>query len=155
MQIVGPAGECSTDCERILRTLPLWFGHEESLLEYAHDAERYSTFLATHDGRVVAFITLHEHFSSTWEVHCIAVEAEHRNQGVGRRLQAAAEAWLVAKGVRLLQVKTLASSFQSEEYAETREFYRAAGYIPVEVFPELWEVGLPVLQLVKVLESAA
>jgi GNAT superfamily N-acetyltransferase len=125
------------------------------LLEYAQDAERYSTLVAIYDGGVVAFITLHEHFPSTWEVHCIAVEAQYRNQGVGRMLQAAAESWLIEKGVRLLQVKTLAPSFASAEYAETREFYRTAGYIPVEVFPELWEVGLPVLQLVKVLESAA
>ena len=155
MQIVGPVGVCSADCERILRTLPLWFGHEESLLEYSQDAERYSTFIASVEGIAIGFITLHEHFASTWEVHCIAVEAGHRNRGVGRMLQSMAEAWLSDKGVRLLQVKTLAASFPSAEYAETREFYRAAGYLQVEVFPELWEVGLPVLQLIKVLKSAA
>jgi GNAT superfamily N-acetyltransferase len=155
MQILGPVRDCSAECERILRTLPLWFGHEESLLEYARDAERHSTFFAMQDGRAVGFVTLHEHFPQAWEVHCIAVEAGHRGQGSGRWLQTAAEDWLVNKGVRLLQVKTLAATFPSEEYAQTREFYRAVGYLPLEVFPELWEAGLPVLLLVKVLRSTA
>jgi GNAT superfamily N-acetyltransferase len=155
MQIVGPVRECSAECERILRTLPLWFGQEESLLEYAQDAERYATFLVMQHGRAVGFVTLHEHFPQAWEVHCIAVQADHRGHGSGRGLQAGAEDWLVNKGVRLLQVKTLAASFPSEEYAQTREFYRAVGYLPLEVFPQLWQAGLPVLLLVKVLRSTA
>lgn len=37
----------------------------------------------------------------------------------------------------------------SREYGETREFYRALGYVPVEFFPQLWDTNLPVLQLAK------
>ena len=49
------------------------------------------------------------------------------------------------------QVKTLAASHPSPEYAQTRAFYEALGYVPLEVFPTLWAAHLPVLQLVKAL----
>jgi GNAT superfamily N-acetyltransferase len=138
----------ASDCERILRTLPRWFGIEESLQEYVKDSERYPTFLAVaHEP--VAFITIREHFPQSWEVHCIAVEARYRGTGIGRQLHEHVESWLRAQGVQAVQVKTLASSHPSSEYAETRSFYARLGYIPLEVFPLLWEPHLPVLQLVK------
>jgi hypothetical protein len=40
---------------------------------------------------------------------------------VGRTLHNYVEQWLLAKAVRLLQVKTLADSHPSAEYAEIRE----------------------------------
>ena len=66
---------------------------------------------------------------------------------------ARAEEWLKYQGARTLQVKTLAESHPSPEYAQTRKFYESVGYIPIEVFPTLWGIGLPVLQLVKVLNA--
>jgi ribosomal protein S18 acetylase RimI-like enzyme len=90
-----------------------------------------------------------------WEVNCVAVDSEHRGQGRGARLHARAEEWLVDQGACTLQVKTLAESHPSTAYAETRKFYRALGFKPLEVFPTLWAPHLPVLQLVKVLPSAA
>ena len=83
----------------------------------------------------------------------VAVAAIHRNRGIGRALQQRAEEWLKCQGARTLQVKTLAESHPSLEYAETRKFYESVGYMPIEVFPTLWEVGPPVLQLVKVLNA--
>jgi len=61
------------------------------------------------------------------------------------------ERWLQERGVRFLQVKTLADSHPSKEYAETRAFYASLGYKPLEVFLTLWGPRLPVLQLVKYL----
>jgi GNAT superfamily N-acetyltransferase len=142
------------ECERVLRTLPLWFGQEESLLEYARNTARFKTFVAEEDARVIAFLSLQCHFQSSWEVNCIAVDAACRNRGVGRALQRRAEEWLIGEGARTLQVKTLAASHPSPEYAQTRKFYESVGYLPMEVFPALWGAGLPVLQLVKVLGAA-
>ena len=93
-------------CERVLRTLPLWFGIESSLLEYVQDTERFPTFVARAGTDILGFVTVREHFAEAWEVHCIAVTAAARNQGVGRALHAHVERWLTARGVRLLQVKT-------------------------------------------------
>jgi hypothetical protein len=59
------------------------------------------------------------------------------------------EAWLAAKNVRLLQVKTVAATSPSKAYAQTREFYSHLGFQPLEVFPLLWAPQNPCLQLVK------
>jgi GNAT superfamily N-acetyltransferase len=155
MKFTAPTLSASEDCERILRTLPDWFGVEESLLEYVRDTARYPTFLAQEGGKSVAFLTVHENFPRCWEVRCIAVQASNRSKGIGRSLHQHVETWLEIQGAHLLQVKTLASSHPSPEYAQTREFYSALGYRQHEVFPTLWGPGLPVLQLVKVLAKNA
>ena len=107
------------------------------------------------EAKTIGFLTLREHFPTAWEVHCLAVDARVRNRGVGRHLHAFAEHWLARQGVRFLQVKTLSASSPSKEYAETRAFYLAVGYQPLEEFPLLWGPGLPVLQLVKHIANAA
>jgi GNAT superfamily N-acetyltransferase len=154
MQVSGPLSGVEAKCEALLRTLPRWFGIEESLLAYSRDTAHLPTFGATQGGEMVGFITLREHFPQAWEVHCIAVAAERRGQGIGRALHEHASLWVAKQGAQFLQVKTLAAAHPSPEYAETREFYTALGYTPLEVFPLLWSEQHPVLQLVKVLKSA-
>jgi len=149
MELAGPLADTSSDCEGILRSLPRWFGIEESLLEYVRDADRFPTFHVLENGRSVGFLTAREHFHQSWEVHCIGVLAKRRGQGLGKKLHAHVERWLEERGVRFLQVKTLADSHPSKEYAETRAFYASLGYVPQEVFPTLWGPRLPGLQLVK------
>lgn len=146
-----PIGDISSDCERILRTLPRWFGIEDSLREYVRDAERFPTFFASVGGRPVAFLTVREHTPLSWEVHCMAVQASARGGGIGRGLHAHVESWLHDQGIRFMQVKTLAASHPSPEYVETRAFYTRIGYMPLEVFPMLWGPELPVLQLIKII----
>jgi GNAT superfamily N-acetyltransferase len=154
MVFEGPVNDVSSDCEQILRSLPRWFGLEASLLEYVRETSTLPTFVARDAGAVTAFLTLREHFPEAWEVNCIAVSASHRNRGIGRALHRHVEDWLVARGVRLLQVKTMPESFPSPEYAETRAFYTGIGYLQLEVFPELWGPRRSALQLVKLLPPA-
>ncbi len=151
MQITGPVTGVQPACERVLRTLPRWFGIEASLLEYTHNTERLPTFVVRHDSTIVGFISLQEHFSESWEIHCVAIDFSYRGCGLGRALQEHAEAWLFSKGATTLQVKTLAATHPSAAYAETRKFYESMGFKPVEVFPLLWGASLPVLQMVKLL----
>lgn len=155
MRLTGPVEGIAEEAERVLRTLPRWFAIESSLLEYAQDTKRLPTFVAEENGEVIAFLTLREHFPESWEVHCLAVQSASRSRGVGRALHQFGESWLVGRNARLLQVKTVGSIHPSVEYAATRAFYRAVGYRELEVFPELWGPGLPVLQLVKALQDAA
>jgi GNAT superfamily N-acetyltransferase len=148
-------GSMESECERILRTLPEWFGIEESLLEYVRSTSRLPTFVAEVKGQIVAFASLIEHFPTSWEVHCIAVDAAFRGKGIGMHLHEHIEAWLVTQGVAVLQVKTIAATHPSREYAQTRGFYVAAGYVPVEIFPRLWAAHLPVLQMIKMLRHSS
>jgi GNAT superfamily N-acetyltransferase len=151
MQMIGPTLNARTACEAVLRSLPQWFGIEESLLMYADDTLRLPSFAALEGDEIVGFVSLMEHFPQAWEIHCIAVRAASRNAGIGRALVAHTEAWLAAKQVTLLQVKTIAATSPSPAYAQTREFYCRAGFLPLEVFPLLWSPRNPCLQLVKFL----
>ncbi len=148
LRFTGPDEAAGPECERILRSLPAWFGIEQALQDYVADADRYATFFAEATAPV-AFITARQHGPQAWEVHCMAVHAACRGNGIGRRLHAHVEAWLQARGALVLQVKTLAPSHPSPDYAQTRGFYSRLGYLPLEVFPQLWGPHLPVLQLVK------
>lgn len=134
--------------------MPRWFGIESALRQYAQDTQKLPTFWAAERGLAIAFMTLRQHFRASWEVHCMAVQADARARGVGRQLHRHVEHWLLAQGARHLQVKTVAAVHPSPEYAETRSFYKALGYEELEVFPDLWRPGLPVLQLIKALNGA-
>lgn len=72
----------------------------------------------------------------------------------GTQLLTHAEHWLKARGVRVLQIKTVSASSPSTHYAQTRQFYASRGYFPVEEFPLLWSPRNPALQLIKVLSEA-
>jgi GNAT superfamily N-acetyltransferase len=155
MEIIGPTLARTAECETVLRSLPRWFGIEEALLMYAADTARYPTFAATRGGSILGFVTLQEHFADAWEIHCVAVRSDSRNQGLGTRLLAHAEGWLIERQVKYLQVKTVAQTSKSVEYAQTREFYKARGFTPLEVFPTLWAPQNPALQLIKVLHAGS
>ena len=154
MNLIGPDLHRVSECEGILRTLPKWFGIEQALLMYARDTATMPTFGALDDDILVGFLTLHEHFPTAWAIHCVAIAACARGGGCGSKLLAHAEAWLVARGVRFLQVKTVAGTSKSVEYAATRKFYERRGFVPLEVFPELWDPWNPALQCIKVLNVA-
>jgi ribosomal protein S18 acetylase RimI-like enzyme len=152
MNIIGPVLQREQDIEAILRSLPRWFGIEHALLMYVADSATKPTFAAEVGDRLAGFITLTQHFPQSWEVHCIAVAAQHRNAGIGSALLAHAERFVQEQGAKFLQVKTVAHTSPSPDYAETRKFYEAKGFTPLEIFPELWNPRNPALQLIKLLE---
>jgi N-acetylglutamate synthase-like GNAT family acetyltransferase len=152
MDIIGPDLRREAECEAVLRTLPKWFGIERALLMYARDSAIMPTFALTSES-VVGFLTLQQHFTESWEIHCVAISAEARGQGLGSRLLAYAESWLVARRARFLQVKTVAATSPNLAYAQTREFYARRGFTPIEVFPTLWDPHNPALQCMKVLNA--
>lgn len=137
-------------CEAVLRALPGWFGIERAILDYREAAARHPTF-GTRDasGDPTSFLTLVRHFPQSAEVHCMAVRPELRGTGVGTALLGACEAWLRAEGVRFLQVKTLSATSPDRGYAQTRAFYLARGFVPLQELPELWDAFNPCLVLVK------
>lgn len=137
------------EVERILRSLPEWFGLEESLRDYVQDTSIHPTFVATVAEAVCGFVTIKQHFPTSAEIHCIAVEASSRGQGMGQALVRHAQAWVAGQGVRFLQVKTLAESHPSPAYAQTRAFYLGMGFVPLEVFYGLWSPQSPCLQMIK------
>lgn len=139
-------------CEPILRSLPDWFGIEEAIQNYLRAADENITFLAWNNNHAVGFLTLKLHNEFSAEIYVIAVKREFRRMGIGRALVTYAENFLRSKNFKFLQVKTIAEIHPSPEYAETRKFYQAMGFYPLEVFPELWGIEYPCLMMVKNLD---
>ncbi len=109
------------------------------------------TWLAKEGDRVIGFLTLRKHFSQSAEIHCMAVHPDHHRKGIGTLLAHALERELSCQGVRILQVKTISEQKECAAYAMTRRFYDALGFMPLEVFPTLWDPSNPCLLLVKTL----
>lgn len=134
--------------ERLLDTLPDWFGVPSANAEYVASAERLPTYLAWEEGVVVGALLLDTHFATTSEITLLLVDPAWHRRGVGRALVAAAEEDLIAEGMALLEVKTLGPSSDHEGYAGTRAFYQALGFLPVEELHGVWPHD-PCLILVK------
>jgi coenzyme F420-0:L-glutamate ligase/coenzyme F420-1:gamma-L-glutamate ligase len=141
--------ERSRVAESVLRALPEWFGIEEATRTYIDDVAQLRTF-ATDDG--TGFLSLKLHGPRAAEIHVMGVRPDRHRDGIGRQLVRTAESWCAANGVEYLQVKTLAATRPSEHYERTRRFYEAVGFVPLEVFPDLWDEANPALLLVKKVE---
>jgi N-acetylglutamate synthase-like GNAT family acetyltransferase len=139
------------DVERILGMLPEWFGIESAVRDYVEYARTHPVCAAVADGRVVGVMILRPHGDVSVELHLLAVEPGLHRQGAGTALLEAAERRLREEGVRLFHVKTLGPSDPDADYARTRAFYEARGFVPMEELPDHWPDD-PCLIMVKPLD---
>ena len=147
--IQPPLTNCGIGCENILRSLPDWFGIEDSLVQYVKDANTMPTMFAKDDDVVVGFLTIKKHFPETAEIHCMGILPQYHRKGIGKLLIKELENYLKDDGLKILQVKTVSADRDCSAYAKTRAFYKAVGFIPLEVFPTFWDKANPCLVLVK------
>jgi ribosomal protein S18 acetylase RimI-like enzyme len=131
-------------CDAVVLTLPYHFGHEGGRAQCARAVRTQAGLVAVENHVIVGFLTLARHDPASAEITWMAVRADRRRHGIGRRLVKHAIADLAADGVELLSVLTLAESVaeerDSDNYAETRSFYRALGFIPLrELVLEDWD----------------
>jgi ribosomal protein S18 acetylase RimI-like enzyme len=152
-KITGPLINQASVCIPILRMLPDWFGIEEAILEYGKDVEHLPSFLARSEDQVIGFLSLKHHFPASAEIYVMAVRPDAQRGGIGRALVAAAETYARGLGVEYMQVKTLGPSRPSAEYAQTRAFYEAMGYRPLEEFKKIWDENNPCLVMIKKLSA--
>jgi GNAT superfamily N-acetyltransferase len=145
--------------ERLLGSLPEWFGIESSNLEYVESARRLPAYLAWPGTSAqipgteclpVGVLLANRHFAWSAEIHLLAVDRAFHRRGIGRALVTALEADLAADQVELLAVKTLGPSHPDEGYERTRRFYAGMGFRPLEEIHDLWP-GNPCLIMIKVL----
>jgi GNAT superfamily N-acetyltransferase len=142
---VADPEERSRLCERVLCDLPGWFGFEDVNAAYVRDVAGLPTFAVADD----AFLALKVHNARAAELYVMGVRRERHGQGLGTALLSAAEAYLRARNVEYLQVKTLGPSYPDEGYERTRRFYEARGFVPLEEIHGLWDTDNPCLLMVK------
>ena len=109
------------------------------------------TLIATEEGADVGFLTLKVQTRQAAEITAMGVLPNWHRHGIGRAL--VGEAFLFARnqGARLLQVKTLGPSDPDVNYARTRSFYEALGFIALEETTAFWGEANPCLIMVRVL----
>ena len=107
------------------------------------------TWLVKDGANVIGFLTIKMHFPQSADIHCLAIHPDYHRKGVGTTLIEEVEKELISQEVKILQVKTISEERDCESYAKTRQFYLALGFIPLEVFPTLWDESNPCLLLVK------
>jgi ribosomal protein S18 acetylase RimI-like enzyme len=151
---VDPSPQLADQVERMIDTLPAWFGQPDSNAEYVAAGHLLPGLIATFNDRVAGVLLYRRRFPETAEIHFLGVAPDVHRRGIGRALIDHLERLLVFDGCRLLEVKTLGESFEDDGYARTRAFYQGSGFLRIEETPDLWD-GTPCLILVKVLSAAA
>lgn len=137
-------------CRTVLTSLPAWFGRPTAVDAYVAAAERADMLASlAEDGAPVGILTLKRHTAEAIEIEVLGVIPAWHRCGVGRALVEAAASHAAARGARLMSVKTLAPSHPDPNYAATRRFYNALGFVPVGMFPTLWGEDLPCLLMVR------
>ena len=125
-------------CRDILLELPQWFGIPSAVDAYAAAAGRETMIGCAIGGTLAGIAVLRSSSAVAADLHVLAVRPHFHRRGVGRRLVEAAKVWARNGGRRFLTVKTLGPSRPSEEYAATRRFYEAVGFLPLEELEGVW-----------------
>ncbi|MEM7019111.1 MAG: GNAT family N-acetyltransferase [Pseudomonadota bacterium] len=136
-----------TECVDVLRALPQWFGIESAIIDYGKDLESLDGFVAIQDN-IVGFVGLKRYGEYSIEVNVIGVLPTLRGQGIGSRLLAVVDQQATTEKTRLLHMKTLAPSAPDPNYVETRAFWEANGFIPMDAHL-LWGEENPCQVMVK------
>lgn len=134
----------------VLTDLPEWFGIPESTEEYIRESGNMPFFAAMDEAEVLGFMAMKETSPSTCEIYVTGVKKRAHCCGAGRAMFDVFEAYARAQGYRFAQVKTVAPGHYPE-YDATVAFYKGVGFLPLEVFPTLWDERNPCLILVKAL----
>lgn len=136
-------------CDSILHKLPDWFGIESSTAEYVGMVGELPFYATYADENPVGFLAVKTHNPFTAEVCVMGVLGEYHRMGIGTALIERAVQFCRQEGMVYLTVKTLDGSVNFEPYERTRRFYEKMGFIPLEVFPLLWDEANPCLFLAK------
>lgn len=135
-------------CERILTSLPLWFGIPEANQDYAEGVRELPFLKANQNGRTIGFVSLKSNSPYCLEIYVMGIEPDYHRQGIGKALLERTMAYAKSEGYRYLEVKTLDESRESEEYRKTRLFYHRVGFLPIDVLTNEWGPENPCLIMI-------
>ena len=120
--------------QTVLTALPEWFGLPDSTAAYIRDCGSLPVWAAAEAGTVAGFIALKRTSDYAGEVFVMGVLPQNHRRGAGACAPADPGGPSPAGAYAVLQVKTVAPG-RYEAYDQTRLFYEAMGFYPLEVFP--------------------
>ncbi len=87
------------------------------------------------------------------EVYVMGVKRPWHRRGIGRALIEGVVQLAMSQGIQFLTVKTLSPLNDDPNYARTRLFYEAVGFLPIEEFPTLWGPENPCIFMLRPIRS--
>ena len=137
-------------CDAVLATLPYHFGNPVGIEACAAAVRTQRGWVADDAGTIIGFVTVEASTSETAEITWLAVHADHRRSGIGRRLVEQVVEVLTHEGAEMLCVMTLGPSVPepgvADSYEGTRTFYRRVGFTAVkELALSTWSDGFALL----------
>ena len=142
-------------CERILASLPEWFGLPESNRGFIEGLSRLPAAVAEYEDRVVGFVSIRSHDTRSAEIEAMAIEPNLHRRGVGRSLVDWVVKWCESEGFVWLHVKTRGPETPDAYYEKTRNFYQAVGFDPLFESRTMWGPDDAALVLVRKIECRA
>ncbi len=136
----------------IAQELPDYF-NASGLVLMRQDLQVHQLYLATERDQVFGFATVQQKSRAVAEITWMAVRRECQHRGLGSQLVDRLAGDLRARGVRLLEVKTLAAEADYAPYELTRHFYEKKGFVQLETIDPYpgWEPGNPCAIYLKIL----
>ena len=153
--LLNDAEEKSKITDDILKKLPAWFGDEKAIQEFVTGVRDLPFFAAMQQsGDCAGFVSIKIHHEHSGDIYVCGVLPEFCNQGIGKKLFAAVEEYLLRAGCKYLFVKTLDETANYEPYEQTRRFYKSIGFDPLVTLREMWDKNNPCLIMIKVLQNS-
>jgi len=136
-------------CKAILERLHDWFGVASVNESYISVLGHMPTAVAVIDEQICGFAALEQHNRDSIELHVLAVDRAVHNKGIGKELVKWSESFCESVGVSWFHVKTRGPSTPDREYAGTRKFYKAMGFVALFESMTLWGPDDAALIMVK------
>lgn len=136
--------------EEVLLELPEWFGLPEATREYIDNGQNYLLWVIKDMTETIGFISLKETSPFVAEIYCMGIKKDYHQQGYGTLLFNTFKEHCIGN-YQFLQVKTVANGHY-EIYDKTIKFYKAMGFVELEIFPTLWDKWNPCLLLIQSLD---
>jgi ribosomal-protein-serine acetyltransferase len=136
-------------CQKILRSLPKWFGIESAINNYVKQSPNLPMLTIKVAGEVVGFVSIKKHNEQSCEIYVLGILPNFHRRGLGYKLMNECFSYLRRENVKYIQVKTLGPTRENHEYEGTRKFYELLGFAPLEELPDFWNEDNPCLIMVK------
>lgn len=156
----SPATETQVEaCLAIARALPEYFT-ADAVAQIRRDLAEHAVYVVEERsgqaGAVTGFAVVARKNRAVAEMLWLAMHPAHQGRGHGSTLLTAVAERLRARGVALLEVKTLAPDAHYAPYEAIRRFYERAGFVHLETVDPYpgWEPGNPCAIYVKILQIA-